>query len=48
LEHTFACEGPITEVDLVADAVGSQSEVEFDIASLRLVRIEQGKQDGEQ
>lgn len=48
LEHTFACEGPIAEVDLVADVEGSQSEVEFDLSSLRLVRIEQGKQDGEQ
>ena len=26
----------------VADAVGSQSEVEFDLASLRLVRIRPG------
>ncbi len=48
LEHTFACEGPITEVDLVADAEGSQAEVEFDLSSLRLVRIEQGRRDGEQ
>jgi hypothetical protein len=42
LEHTFECEGLVTEVDLVADAVGSQSEVEFDLASLRLVRIRPG------
>lgn len=48
LDHTFACEGPVTEVDLVAEAAGSQSEVEFDLSSLRLVRIEQGKLDGEQ
>lgn len=48
LDHVFACEGPVTEVDLVADAGGSQSEVEFDLSTLRLVRIEQGKPEGEQ
>ena len=47
LEHTFECEGLVTEVDLVAEAAASQSEVEFDLASLRLVRIRQGNPEGD-
>ncbi len=41
LNFEFDCDGPVNEVELVAEAVGigGRAEVEFDLASLRLVRL---------